>query len=43
MDKQQTASRISGGIFLVCLGVLIITGWWWPGIWKQCSGKRPCP
>ncbi len=32
MDKQKTASGISGGIFLIGLGVLIITGWWWPGI-----------
>jgi len=32
MDRQRTASRISGGIFLISLGVLIITGWWWPGI-----------
>jgi hypothetical protein len=32
MDKQSRASAISGGIFLISLGVLIITGWWWPGI-----------
>jgi hypothetical protein len=32
MDKGKQASAISGGIFLICLGVLIITGWWWPGI-----------
>jgi hypothetical protein len=32
MDKQRRASGISGGIFLISLGVLIITGWWWPGI-----------
>jgi len=31
-DKQRKASAISGGIFLISLGVLIITGWWWPGI-----------
>ena len=30
--KQRQASAISGGIFLIGLGVLIITGWWWPGI-----------
>lgn len=23
---------ISGGVFLVGLGMLLITGWWWPGI-----------
>ena len=23
---------ISGGIFLISLGVLLFTGWWWPGI-----------
>ena len=32
MDKQRTASGISGGIFLISLGVLLLTGWWWPGI-----------
>jgi hypothetical protein len=32
MDKKSQASAISGGIFLISLGVLIITGWWWPGI-----------
>ncbi len=32
MDKQRKASGISGGIFLISLGVLIFTGWWWPGI-----------
>ena len=31
-DKKRTASAISGGIFLICLGVLLYTGWWWPGI-----------
>jgi hypothetical protein len=32
MDRRRKASGISGGIFLIGLGVLIITGWWWPGI-----------
>jgi len=31
-DKKRKASAISGGIFLISLGVLIVTGWWWPGI-----------
>jgi hypothetical protein len=31
-QKQRTASAISGGIFLISLGVLLVTGWWWPGI-----------
>ena len=31
-EKKRMAGAISGGIFLVSLGVLIITGWWWPGI-----------
>lgn len=30
--KKSRASAISGGIFLICLGVLLFTGWWWPGI-----------
>jgi len=32
MDKQKQASSISGGIFLIGLGVLFLTDWWWPGI-----------
>jgi hypothetical protein len=31
-DRQRMASGISGGIFLISLGVLLFTGWWWPGI-----------
>ena len=31
-DKQRMAGAISGGIFLISLGVLLFTGWWWPGI-----------
>jgi hypothetical protein len=31
-DLRKRASAVSGGIFLIGLGVLIITGWWWPGI-----------
>jgi len=30
--KKRQGSAISGGIFLISLGVLIITDWWWPGI-----------
>ncbi|MCJ7703250.1 MAG: hypothetical protein MUO62_16835, partial [Anaerolineales bacterium] len=30
--KKKQASSISGGIFLIGLGVLLITDWWWPGI-----------
>jgi len=32
MDRQRKASGISGGLFLISLGILIMTGWWWPGI-----------
>jgi hypothetical protein len=31
-DRKRVASAISGGIFLISLGVLFFTGWWWPGI-----------
>lgn len=31
-DKRRMAGSISGGIFLIGLGVLLATGWWWPGI-----------
>ena len=30
--RRRQASAVSGGIFLISLGVLGITGWWWPGI-----------
>jgi putative Mn2+ efflux pump MntP len=32
MNRQRTRSGIAGGIFLIGLGVLIMTGSWWPGI-----------
>jgi hypothetical protein len=32
MYRQRAASGLSGGIFLIGLGVLLFTGWWWPGI-----------
>ena len=32
MEKRKRASGLSGGIFLIGLGVLMFTGWWWPGI-----------
>jgi len=31
-DKVKLASSISFGILLISLGVLLATGWWWPGI-----------
>jgi hypothetical protein len=31
-DRKRMAGAISGGIFLISLGVLLYTGWWWPGI-----------
>ena len=31
-EKKHMASAISGAIFLISLGVLMYTGWWWPGI-----------
>jgi hypothetical protein len=32
MDRKARSSNISGGIFLIGLGVLAFTNWWWPGI-----------
>lgn len=29
---MNTKSGIAGGIFLIGLGILIMTGYWWPGI-----------
>jgi hypothetical protein len=30
--SPQQRSGVGGGVFLVGLGMLFITGWWWPGI-----------
>ncbi|UCC88850.1 MAG: hypothetical protein JSV81_05985 [Anaerolineales bacterium] len=30
--RRRKASGISFGLFLIGLGVLLFTGWWWPGI-----------
>lgn len=32
MDNINRNSSISGGIFLIGLGILVYSGWWWPGI-----------
>jgi hypothetical protein len=32
VKRKRAASAISGGIFIISLGVLLMTGWWWPGI-----------
>jgi hypothetical protein len=32
MNNQPRTTSISGGIFLIGLGILIYTGGWWPGI-----------
>lgn len=29
---KRTRSTIAGGIMLIGIGMLILTGWWWPGI-----------
>ena len=31
-DRKRRGDAITGGLFLICLGVLIFTGYWWPGI-----------
>lgn len=30
--NRDNASQISGGVFLIGLGMVFLTGWWWPGI-----------
>lgn len=32
MKTPRTKNSISGGVFLIGLGLLVYTGWWWPGI-----------
>lgn len=30
--NKENADQVSGGIFLIGLAMLFLTGWWWPGI-----------
>ncbi len=32
MNNHHTKTGIPGGIFLIGLGILMFTNWWWPGI-----------
>ncbi len=32
MDNERARNPITGGLLLIGLGVLALTGWWWPGI-----------
>ena len=32
MNRRNRTPSVSGGVFLIGLGILIYTGWWWPGI-----------
>jgi len=49
--RCKRASNIGSGVFLIGLGCLFLTGWWWPGLLFVCAasiltrdmaaGKRP--
>lgn len=30
--SRRKVEAISNGVFLICLGILFYTKWWWPGI-----------
>lgn len=32
MERRHIRNPITAGLLLVGLGVLVLTGWWWPGI-----------
>ncbi len=32
MSRERARNPVTGGLLLVGLGVLLLTGWWWPGI-----------
>lgn len=32
MSNANASNGVSGGIMLIGLGMLLLTGWWWPGI-----------
>ena len=37
MNKHENAAQVGGGVFLVGLGMLFLTNWWWPGIMFVCA------
>ena len=32
MNVERTRNGVTGGLLLIGIGVLLLTGWWWPGI-----------
>jgi hypothetical protein len=32
MERRRARNPITGGLLLAGIGVLMLTGWWWPGI-----------
>ena len=32
MNRERSRNGITGSLLLVGIGVLLLTGWWWPGI-----------
>ncbi len=32
MNRRDSRNPITGGLLLAGIGVLLLTGWWWPGI-----------
>lgn len=32
MSNNERPDQVFGGVFLIGLAVLFITGWWWPGV-----------
>jgi len=32
MERQRTRNPITAGLLLIGIGILLLTGWWWPGI-----------
>lgn len=32
MERRRVRNPITAGLLLIGLGVLLFTGWWWPGI-----------
>ena len=31
-EKQSQADLASGAVFMIGMGLLFVTGWWWPGM-----------
>ena len=39
---RRERSGVAGGLILIGIGVLLITGWWWPGTRRPLRPQPQC-